>query len=318
MRIFFTSLLLLASFGVAANGNMDEGIALFDSEKYDEAKDWFGARSRKDSPTAQYWLGRIEMEAGKFKRAEKHFERATKNSPDTHEYVLWLGRAYGSRARDANMFTKGVLAPKIRDAFLRAVELKPDDIGSRENLIDFYLEAPGIMGGSTAKAREQAVEIGKYDAVAGVANDARVAQAEDGLEAALAVLEAGIDAHPNEAQLYVSAAMTAQRLENWDRSVELLTRAVERNPDAWGAVYQIGRAAEISGDNLDRGADALRRFIAEAPDDTGYPKDAPHVRLAQIYAHLDEPANAARHYEAALAANPDNKEAKQCLKSVAR
>jgi hypothetical protein len=47
----------------------------------------------------------------------------------------------------------------IKKKFEQAVELNPENFDARMGLLQFYLMAPGIMGGSKDKAREQAGEI---------------------------------------------------------------------------------------------------------------------------------------------------------------
>ncbi|MDD8017880.1 MAG: hypothetical protein PHP42_05875, partial [Bacteroidota bacterium] len=55
----------------------------------------------------------------------------------------------------ANVISQGFLAPKIKNAFLRASELDPSNVQARLALFNYYLVAPGIMGGSEEKALEQ-------------------------------------------------------------------------------------------------------------------------------------------------------------------
>ncbi len=43
-------------------------------------------------------------------------------------------------------------APRARDAFIKSVELDPKDFQSRWDLNRFYLEAPGVVGGSVQAA----------------------------------------------------------------------------------------------------------------------------------------------------------------------
>ena len=81
-------------------------------------------------------------------------------APRLAEAHYWLGNAYGNRLGDVGMFGKLKLAPKLRDAFVRTIELDPDYIKARSNLIEFYLQAPDMLGGGVDKARAQAREIG--------------------------------------------------------------------------------------------------------------------------------------------------------------
>jgi hypothetical protein len=49
----------------------------------------------------------------------------------------------------------------------KAVELNPDNIEARFDLLEYYLQAPAFLGGDAAKAQAQAAEIAKRNATAG-------------------------------------------------------------------------------------------------------------------------------------------------------
>lgn len=70
-----------------------------------------------------------------------------------------LGRVYGQQAMTASVFKMPGLATKTKEQFAKAVELDPQLFEARTGLTQFYLMAPGFAGGSTAKARELAVEV---------------------------------------------------------------------------------------------------------------------------------------------------------------
>ena len=54
-----------------------------------------------------------------------------------------LGTALGSKAVGAGIFSAMGYAGKIRDAFRKAVELDPNNVGARFSLLQYYLVAPG-------------------------------------------------------------------------------------------------------------------------------------------------------------------------------
>ena len=64
----------------------------------------------------------------------------------------WLGRAYGRRAETSNPFTAPGYASKARQMFEKSVALDPSNKEATGDLLDFYLEAPGFMGGGYEKA----------------------------------------------------------------------------------------------------------------------------------------------------------------------
>ena len=83
-------------------------------------------------------------------------ERAVELEPGNSTYHLWLGRIYGEKADASSFITAAGLAKKVRTEFERAVQLSPQNVAARTDLAEFYLEAPGIVGGGQDKARNQA------------------------------------------------------------------------------------------------------------------------------------------------------------------
>ena len=99
---------------------LEQGIALYDKEDYNQAKNIF--------------------------------EKLIKVSPNNSNYHLWLGRSYGRIAENANWLKAISMAKKTRKAFEKAVELDETNIDALEDLMQYYLEAPGFLGGSKKKA----------------------------------------------------------------------------------------------------------------------------------------------------------------------
>lgn len=94
-------------------------------------------------------------------------EKSIADHPDSSEIWLWLGRAYGRKAQRAPVISQFALARKCRSAFEKAVALDPKNVDARADLMSYYLQAPGIVGGSLAKAKEQAAAILELDPVRG-------------------------------------------------------------------------------------------------------------------------------------------------------
>src|ERR1700680_134621 len=83
-------------------------------------------------------------------------ERAVNLAPQNSLYHLWLGRIYGEKADHVGFLSAAGLAKKVRTEFERAVELSPNSWEARTDLAEFYLEAPGVVGGGKEKALAQA------------------------------------------------------------------------------------------------------------------------------------------------------------------
>lgn len=296
---------------------LDRGIAAYNAEDYAAAKEAFGQLPLHDI-VSMFWMGRVAIEEKDWDSAESLLEKVVAAKPDEHEYVLWLGRAYGAHAREANMIIKGFLAPKIHKAFAKAVELKPDDLESRENLIDFFLEAPGFLGGSVEKALEQAQEIQKRDGAAGAMNIARVYETQEKPADAYAVLKKASAKYPNHFGLGLRAGMAAQNLGQWEDAFGIFNAILAHNADAWGAKYQIGRAAALSATRLEEGEKALLEYLKHEPTEGEPGHEGANFRLGMIYERMNDPVRAREQYEQALAIKPDYKEVQDALNKLAK
>src|SRR5258708_39099160 len=84
---------------------------------------------------------------------------AASSDPASSDNQLWLGRAYGFKASHANPLSALSLAVKVRLAFERAVQLDPENIHAINDLGEFYVGAPSLVGGGLDKARALAARM---------------------------------------------------------------------------------------------------------------------------------------------------------------
>jgi len=106
--------------------------------------------------------------------AVKECEAAASISPSSSEVQLWLGRAYGREASSANPLLAFSLARKVRDAFERSVRLDPANLAAGNDLGEFYVTAPLIVGGGPGKARRLSASLRSLGSPAATAASHRV------------------------------------------------------------------------------------------------------------------------------------------------
>lgn len=228
--------------------------------------------------------GRAALEAREFGEAADIFEAAIDADPDNARYHHLYGSALAAGIHEANVFRKPGMARGMRKAWERAVELDPDFIDAQVALFQYYMNAPRIAGGSREKALARIAEV------------TRIA-----------------DARADDLDARMTQAFLCQQVEDWACATEAFEKVVAVEPERMMAWYQIGRTALLSGHQLDRGADALLRYLEHTPTE-GEPSLAwAHTRLGQLYARHGRTDEARAHYDAALALEPDHEEAKQAL-----
>src|SRR4030095_3363827 len=153
-------LVILSAIGVLAPAiclpeqkKTDEVRNLLDRGEFAQAKAALENMARADQSTEWHFLlGKVRYVWGDIDKAADLFEKAINATPDKSEYFLWWGRALGRKAEKAIFLKAPFLARKSRDAFQRAVELDSDNLDARDDLLSFYLEAPGFLGGGKDKA----------------------------------------------------------------------------------------------------------------------------------------------------------------------
>lgn len=67
-----------------------------------------------------------------------------------------VGSVAGALAMSGGMMKAMTMAPKVKAAFVRALEADPLYTPARSGLVQYYLMAPGVAGGSVSKAQEAA------------------------------------------------------------------------------------------------------------------------------------------------------------------
>jgi cytochrome c-type biogenesis protein CcmH/NrfG len=153
---------------VQASENMTTGVTLFESGQFAAAQQFFAefVRQHPTDPSGAYYLGRLAFESEQYEQAATWFEKAMQLDGGTSDCHLWLGRTYGHQAQAAKS-EAFFLARKVKIHFEKAVELNPDNIEARFDLLEYYLQASALVAGGLTKAREQAEEITKRNAAEG-------------------------------------------------------------------------------------------------------------------------------------------------------
>jgi len=203
--------------------------------------------------------GRAALDHNDPQSAVKVLESAVEQSPQNADAHYLLGIAYGKLAEKSNVFRRAALARRTRDEFERAVVLDPNHLDARFSLVQYYMIAPSAFGGSEQKALEQASEITKRNAAAG----------------------------------HRAFAFIDGRHKNYKEETAELDAAVKLDPNDMPSWFEIGRVAALTGDDLPRGEQALRKYLKYTPAKDEPPLDSAYSLLANIYEREGRTADAA-------------------------
>jgi tetratricopeptide (TPR) repeat protein len=241
-------------------------------------------------------------------------ERASALDPQKSLYHLWLGRIYGEKADRAGFVSAAGLAKKVRTEFERAVELDPKNSEARADLAEFYLEAPGIVGGGKDKARAQAAALAAFNPPLADYVTGRIAEREKDKATAERAYRAAIDTSHGAAQAWLHLAQFLahnKRLDEMEQALHTLESAPVDRPealmDAASLLLHIGRDNALA-------VRFLHRYLA-SPVEEG-PAFKAHDLLGQVLEKQQDVHAAAEEYRAALALSHTYARARENLKRV--
>lgn len=288
-----------------------------DGTRFPDAKARMQAMAAgSEAKDAAFARGCLFMGDEQYEKAADAFEQAVAADQASAAFHFQLGQAYGARAQRANVFRQALLARKTKSEFDRAVALDPDLIDARVGLLSYYIFAPGILGGSADKAREQAQEIRKRNAYRGGVAFAQIAGHEKDVAGAARELEALTQQFPDSTAPYTALASGYAQRKLWPDAWRVADRFAHALPDSPVAQYTIGRVAAESGEQLERGAAALTRYLQTTPRPGDPPLATAHWRLGAIYERQGKTDAARTEYDTALRLNPKLDEARAALKSL--
>jgi tetratricopeptide (TPR) repeat protein len=317
MKLLSLAGALLAPLALAAQSTtsaVDQGVKLFEAKKYAEAKAQL-APAGKSSHVAAYYLGRIASEENDLDKAGDWFEQAIKMNEGSSVYHMWMGRVLCEKAQTANKLKQPFLAKNCRNEWERAIQLDPNNLDARSDIIEFYLQAPGIMGGSKDKARQEAQEIKKRDFTRGTAAAANVATRTQDFAGAEREWQSYIKSQPDSSLGHVMLAVTLTTEKKYDEALAVLDKRLAAKPDDKAALYGVGRLGAVSGLHMDRAETALKQYLADPPKQNPSLTGA-HFRLGQIYQKKGDIKAARQEYETALRIEPKNQDAKKALEAL--
>ena len=165
---FLSFLIFLISFNTMADTDFEKAEKLYNQEKYDQAKTLFESylKSNPNNYKTIEYLGDIAGHQKKWDEAIKQYKILKIQFPKSADYWYKYGGAIGMKAKSVNKFKALGLIDDVETSFLTAAKLDSKHIDSRWALVMLYIELPGILGGSEAKAvrySNELMELSKVD-----------------------------------------------------------------------------------------------------------------------------------------------------------
>jgi tetratricopeptide (TPR) repeat protein len=225
-------------------------------------------RNSQDA-ASNFLIGRNYFMKGELKKATDFLVKATQEQPNNSEYADWLGRAYGRRAETSSIFSAPGFANKARESFERSVELDPMNSEALADLFDYYLNAPGFMGGGYEKALSVAKKTAIIDPPEGYYEKAKLAQKRKEYNAAELHLREAAAAAPREPGHLVTLAKFLANQGRTQESDMVFAQAETLNPNAPGIWYARADTLIKQKRDLEQAKALLQKYMQASltPDD---------------------------------------------------
>ncbi len=265
--------------------------------------------------SAHQLLCRVFYAQDQAERAVPECEAAVSDAPDDTQNQLWLGRAYGLKARHASPFAAFALARKVHVAFERALEVSPANAAAVNDLGEFYVAAPSIVGGGIDRAKSLAGAVqGRFPAgahrirgyIAVKQKDIRSAETEFLAEVAAVKTPAA----------YLDLALFYQQIARPEQAEAALRMGVGADAsrgaalvDAASILIEMKRAPEFA-------EQCLRAYLASPAQTDAAPVFKVHLQLGQLLARRGDLRGARQEYAACLALAPHFVPAQQAAKGA--
>jgi tetratricopeptide (TPR) repeat protein len=175
--------------------------------------------------------GRNYFMMGDFRRATDYFQRAVDAAPGNSDYSLWLGRAWGRRAETSNPLFAPGYAMKARQWMEKAVQLNDKNGEALNDLFDYYLEAPGFLGGGHDKAQMVARKISEIDPAEGYFARARLAEKRNEYDTAEEQLRRAVELAPRQVGRVLDLAKFLAKQGKEQESDALFAKAETMAPE---------------------------------------------------------------------------------------
>jgi len=228
---------------------------------------------------------------------------APANSDLASDSELWLGRAYGMKARHAGPMIGFTLARKVEASFARAVELNPANVAALNDLGEYYVAAPFFIGGSIDKARALASRMMPRFPAAAHRLLARIADSNNDLVTSESEFKQAVAAERSPgawidlAQFYQSHARPDDALAAVKSALAADRTHGPSLVDAASILTKANRAPDLA-------ERCLRDYLASRAKSDAAPAFKVHLQLSRLLAARGDSSDADREIAAAAALAP--------------
>lgn len=294
---------LLVPYICFSQGSLDDVASLFKKKQFKQAETQITnyLKEHPDNLKAIELLGDAYGHQKKWDDAIDAYKKLVDAKPNTANYHYKYGGVLGMKALDNKLKAIGLIGD-IKEAFTKAANLDKNHIEARWALIEFYIQLPGIFGGSKTKSLEYAKELVQISKVDGYLAVGYVYEYDDEPELAekyykIAIKEGGsLTCFNKLTTLYEKENKPEQAIKN----IEATQHKHHRN----ALHYQIGKVCAEYNIELEKGERGIQIYLDNYSHEDGVPKAWAYYRLAQIHTHKNNKETALTYIDLAISQMP--------------
>lgn len=250
----------------------------------------------------QYRLGLAYLKSPQStEKAVEHLEKAVQLLGGNAEFHFRLAEAYARDFSYANILRKPFIAAKMKTQLELAVRFNPSSIEFREALIQYYVLAPTVLGGSFVKAKEQAEALRRVDPYFSLLAYANINAEEGDHEKANGYYLRAIQVRPNSWPAYQRYGTYCLSVQEIDRAIQQFLRYVELSPET-ATSYELLAGAYVRKRMYDAAIASYLRAVEKEPSLTQL-----FFRVAQLYEFKGLPNEAVGYYAEYLRHSPNGR-----------
>jgi tetratricopeptide (TPR) repeat protein len=315
MYVLLLFILLVFTPKIVEGVELKDGIHLYQKGEFKEAADLLKQLkdSHPDSAEIRFWLSKSYAKTRKWDDAVREMEKAAELQPDSAKYHLWLGRFCGFQAEHSSIFKKFFRARPVLKEFETARDLSPGDLDVRFDLLEYYLQAPGFMGGGGDKAEAEARAIAELSPQKGYMARATIHHKHKNWEMAKKELTQASIEYPKNANVWKDLADFLLDRGDFQGALDCAKKALALAGDSKQASLIVAASEIRTGKDLDHAAEILKALASGTLSDEEPSFETVYYWLGEYYSRKGDKVEARKAFESALAFNADYSRAKDSL-----
>jgi tetratricopeptide (TPR) repeat protein len=301
---------------------------------------------------ALHLLAQVRQAYGDIEGALTLAEKAAALDSRSGDYRALVAELYGLKAERASVFSQFGLARRFKREAEAAIAVDPKQVDARWALMEFHMQAPGIVGGNKQTAYTLAQEIAQLDPVRGYLARVRLNRFEKKPDSPEPLYMKALEADPKNFGIHMTLvnfywnlpqqkydlvekyakeavklepgrtggyggqAIVFARQKRWKDLDAVLAQSEKNVPDSFTPFYNAANILLADGSDLPRAEKYFRKYLTIEPE-PGTPTHADaHWRLALVLEKLGRKPEAVQELETAVRMNPKHEGAKKDLKRL--